>query len=97
MKAYKNFLPTRSAARSEVKSVKASGKDCKLVDHGKEAAQRWEVVTIGRETLTIDRKAPTPCNHIGKRSTASKAVKWLSRTPVGTVEIHTKRSVGISL
>lgn len=55
--------------------------------------KRWEVLIFGREVLTVSRKPITPCNHIGKRSTASQAVKWLSSKAVGNVEVFTKRSI----
>lgn len=59
MKTITITQPTRQIARNTIKQLKLSGKDCKLVDNGKGSVNRWNVLVIGRETLTVNRKPTT--------------------------------------
>ena len=97
MKTITITQPTRQIARNTVKQLKLSGKDCKLVDNGKDSANRWNVVIIGRETLSISRKTTTPCNRIGKREKAVQAYQWLAKQSRKSVEVFVKRSVNVTV
>jgi hypothetical protein len=97
MKTITITQPTRQIARNTIKQLKLSGKDCKLVDNGKDSANRWNVVIIGREMLTISRKPATPCNHIGKREKAVQAYKWLTKQSRKSVDVFVKRSVNVTV
>tara|TARA_B100001105_G_scaffold217736_1_gene183813 strand:+ start:1352 stop:1645 length:294 start_codon:yes stop_codon:yes gene_type:complete len=97
MKTITITQPTRQIARNTVKQLKLSGKDCKLVDNGKGSENRWNVVIVGRETLSVGRKAATPCNHIGKREKALQAYQWLAKQSRKSVDVFVKRSVNITV
>lgn len=104
MKTITITQPTRQIARNTIKQLKLSGKDCKLVDNGKGSTNRWNVVIIGRETLSlsretlsVSRKAVTPCNHIGKREKAVQAYKWLAKQSRKSVDVFVKRSVNVTV
>ena len=92
MKTITITQPTRQIARNTVKQLKLSGKDCKLVDNGKDSVNRWNVVIIGRETLSVGRKPATVCNRIGKREKAVQAYQWLAKQSRKSVEVFVKRS-----
>ncbi len=95
MKTITITQPTRQIARNTIKQLKLSGKDCKLVDNGKDSVNRWNVLVIGRETLSVSRKAITPCNHIGKHEKAVQAYKWLAKQSRKSVDVFVKRSVNV--
>ncbi|CAH9013804.1 hypothetical protein VP424E501_P0133 [Vibrio phage 424E50-1] len=97
MKTITITQPTRQIARNTIKQLKLSGKDCKLVDNGKGSTNRWNVLVIGRETLSIGRKPSTSCNHIGKREKTVQAYKWLTRQSRKSVDVFIKRSVNVIL
>lgn len=95
MKTITITQPTRQIARNTIKQLKLSGKDCKLVDNGKDSVNRWNVLVIGCETLSVSRKVNTPCNHVGKREKAVQAYKWLAKQPRKSVDVFVKRSVNV--
>ncbi len=95
MKTITITQPTRQIARNTIKQLKLSGKDCKLVDNGKDSVNRWNVLIIGRETLSVSRKVNTTCNHIGKREKALQAYKWLAKQSRKSVDVFIKRSVNV--
>ncbi len=97
MKTITITQPTRQIARNTVKQLKLSGKDCKLVDNGKDSANRWNVVIIGRETLAINRNTTTPCNRIGKREKAVQAYQWLAKQSRKSVDVFVKRSINVTV